>query len=42
MPTEKIWELVRFYDELSHEYSKISDKLIRLAQELEEGKDNEN
>lgn len=42
MNTEKIWALARYYGELSHEFSKIEDKLVRLAQELEEGKDNEN
>ena len=34
---EKIWALSRYYDELSHEFSKVSDKLTRLAQEIEEG-----
>jgi hypothetical protein len=42
MNTEKIWLLARYYGELSHEFSKIEDKLTHLAQELEEGDNNEN
>lgn len=37
MQIEKIWEMSRYYEELSHEFSKIADKLTHLAQELEEG-----
>ena len=37
MQIEKIWAMSRYYEELSHEFSKLADKLTHLAQELEEG-----
>lgn len=33
--TRLIWEKVRYYNELSHVYSEIADKLTKLAQDME-------
>lgn len=36
----KIWQLARIYDKLSHTYSNVSDDLVKLAQEMEEKNEN--
>ena len=33
--TQTMWERVRYYNELSHVYSEVADKLAKLTQELE-------
>lgn len=34
--TEIIWGMVRYYNNLSHEYSEIADKLTKIVQEVED------
>lgn len=36
MKSDKLWEQVRYYNNLSHEFSKIADELTGLAQMLDE------
>ena len=34
--TERLWEMARFYNTMSHEYSELADRFTKLAQGLEE------
>lgn len=33
--TNMIWERIRYYNELSHQYSLFADELTKIAQEME-------
>ena len=36
--TSIIWDKVRYYNELSHQYSAVADVLTKVAQEMEDSR----
>ena len=34
--TERMWERVRYYNDLSHQYSAMADVLTKITQEVED------